>query len=495
MTRQNSHAAGPTRDTAGARLPESLTMLLELQRTAFVHEGIPTAELRKDRLRRLSALLGEHARDLIDAMTQDFGSRPASLSLLGDIVPVRSEIGDLVRHLSSWMKPTNPSKALVPLGIRRLVRHDPLGVVGVMAPWNFPVQLSLMPAAAAMAAGNRVMVRPSSETAHTTELLDRLAARYFSEDEFAVVTQAQGSGSQFARLPFDALCFTGSPEVGRSVAAEAGRNLVPVTLELGGKNPAIVDTDANLAEAARRVAQARITNSGQVCLSPEFAFVPAERVEEFVEGVLATWRQAFPAIRVNPDYTSVISDGAYERILGLIENAVALGATVRSVVPDGESLPDRETRKIPPTVLTGVQRGMRIEEEEVFGPVLTVYPYGELDEVISYLNERDHPLTLYWFGPRNRRFAEVVERTRSGSVQGNDFLINMSPRLPFGGVGKSGMGAYHGEYGFRTFTQPRAVAHSEFPLTLAGLAAPPYGFFRRRLDELAIRIAAHGSRS
>lgn len=471
---------------AGSTTAEQLTLdeILDLQKRAFMAEGIPTLEVRRDRLERLGALFGDNTREIVDALTEDFGSRPRTLSLVGDVQACLIDVAEQRRHVAKWMAETRPSRLLGMAGIRARVRHDPLGVVGVIGPWNFPLQLAFTPASAALAAGNRVMVRPSSVTRTTTALLAALAPSYFDVSELAVITSTHGGGADFSKLRFDSLFFTGSPEVGASVAADAAANLVPVTLELGGKNPVVVDVDADIDRAASRVAAARMTNSGQVCLSTDYVFVPEMEVDRFVDRILATWRSDFPSIVANPDYTSIINDSNFNRINDLVADAVALGATASSVVPAGEVLPDAATRKIAPTVLTGVRPGMKIEETEVFGPVLTVYPYADIQEPIDFIAGHDHPLTLYWHGPRNARFEAVVTGTRSGSVQANDFLINMLPVLPFGGVGKSGMGNYHGRHGFETFTHARSVSYSASPMKLSATIAPPYGPLKNRLQEL-----------
>ncbi|MFC8386671.1 aldehyde dehydrogenase family protein [Nocardia sp. NPDC057272] len=467
--------------------PEQLTLdeILEAQKRAFVAEGIPTLEVRRDRLARLGALLGDNASAIADALAEDFGSRPRALSLVGDVQACLIDIAEQRRHIGKWMAESRPSRLLDMAGIRARVRHDPLGVVGVIGPWNFPLQLAFTPAAAALAAGNRVMVRPSSVTEHTTGLLAAAAPDYFDVSEFALITSTHGGGSDFSKLKFDAMFFTGSPEVGASVATDAAKNLVPVTLELGGKNPVVVDADADIDRAAKLIGAARVTNSGQVCLCPDYVFVPEQHVERFVAQLLETWKSAFPSILKNPDYTSIINDSNYNRINGLVAEAVSLGATAYSATPLGETLPDAGTRKIAPTVLTGVRPGSKIEETEVFGPVLTVYPYADIQQPIDFISAHDHPLTLYWHGPRNKRFDAVVEGTRSGSVQANDFLINMLPAMPFGGVGKSGMGNYHGKYGFETFTHSRAVAFSWSPVKFTSTIAPPYGPLGNRMQEMA----------
>ncbi|GAB07806.1 aldehyde dehydrogenase family protein [Gordonia amarae] len=464
-----------TTDTHVSSDQHTMTELLEIQRAAFLRDGIPDAKTRIDRIARLAALLLDHSDEIAEALTADFGSRPRELSLAADVAGCMIDLAHQRRSVTKWMKETKTSRAMGVAGFKQSIRHDPLGVVGIMGPWNFPLQLTIVPAGSAFAAGNRVLMRPSSITAKTTDVIAKYAPDYFSIEEFAVITSRHGSGSDFAKLKVDHMFFTGSPEVGASVAAEAGKNLVPVTLELGGKNPVVVDSDEDIAKAAKFVANARMVNGGQVCLCPDYVFVPEAKVDEFVDGVIARWTEIFPSIVDNPQYTATINEKNYNRIVGLIDDAVSLGATKREVVPAGEQLPDAGTRKIAPTVLTGVKAGMKIEEDEVFGPVLTVYPYRSLSEAIGHISANPHPLNMYWCGDRNERFERLADGTRSGAINGNDFALHLfGPELPFGGVGRSGMGGYHGKTGFDTFSHRRAVAFSSMPVSIAEMMSPPF---------------------
>ena len=461
----------------------TLTEILETQRAAFLADGIPDARTRIDRINRLQAMLLDNAEALVEALREDFGSRPREVSLNGDVIACMADLDHQKKNLASWMGTSIPATILNRLGLRYRVRHDPKGVVGVVGPWNFPVQLTVVPAGAAFAAGNRVMMRPSEVTARTTEVLADIAPDYFAVEELAVVTDAHGDGADFSGLPLDHLFFTGSPGIGALVAQAAGRNLVPVTLELGGKNPVVVDRDTDVRRAAKRIASSRLINSGQVCLCPDYVFVPEEHVDEFVGTALETWRAALPRIRDNDGYTSLINARNYDRVVGLVDDAVAKGAQRHEVVPPGETLPDPATRKVAPTLLTGVTDDMLVAQEEIFGPVLAVYPYADLDEPISHINRAPSPLTLYWYGDDNDRFQRLQDSTRSGSVNANDFGLNMlSSEVPFGGVGRSGYGAYHGRAGFETFSHARPVVFSRLPMSAADMIAPP---FRRRDDRMA----------
>ncbi|WP_026917492.1 aldehyde dehydrogenase family protein [Gordonia shandongensis] len=459
--------------------------LLEIQKAAFLRDGIPDATTRIDRINRLCQMLLDHEAEITEALNADFGTRPRDLSVATDIAGCMIDLAHQRHSAEKWMKESNVAKIQGLLGYKQRLRRDPLGVVGIMGPWNFPLQLTIVPAGSAFAAGNRVIMRPSSVTARTTDVIARVAPDYFSIEELAVITSKHGGGADFAKLKVDHMFFTGSPEVGSSVAQEAAKNLIPVTLELGGKNPAIVDATTDITKAANFLADARMINGGQVCLCPDYVFVPEAKVGEFTEKVIARWKKNFPTVLGNGDYTSTVNDKNYTRIVDLIDDAVSLGATKTQVIPAGETLPDADARKIPPTLLTGVKPGMKIEDDEVFGPVLTVYPYRELSEAIDKINSAGHPLTLYWVGDDNDNLKKVADNTRSGSISGNDFALHLlSQGLPFGGVGRSGMGNYHGEFGFNTFSHARAVTVSTMPIKFAEIVTAPFSKRDTRLTNM-----------
>ncbi len=467
----------------------AVTTILERQRAAFRADGIPDLATRIDRVRRLQAMVVDNAEELVGALAADFGTRAREVSLLADIVGAMGDLQYQKRHLRAWIRPQARGRVLAGAGLRQRIRHDPLGVVGVMGPWNFPVQLTVLPAGTALAAGNRVMMRPSEITANTAAVLADVAPHYFPPEELAVITDDQADGAEFAAQAFDHLFFTGSPGVGALVATAAAANLVPVTLELGGKNPVVVDPSADLRRAAHRIAASRMVNGGQVCMCPDYVFVPEGDEDAFVAAVLDAWQQAYPRVVDNQQYTSAVNERHYDHVTGLIDDAVARGASVHQHIPIGERLPDRRTRKIAPTVLTGVPDAARIAHEEIFGPVLVVYPYRAMDEAIEHINSRPHPLTVYWYGDDNDRHERLQSATRSGSVNGNDFTANfIGSALPFGGVGTSGYGAYRGRAGFDTFTHARAVAFSKAPISLAQMMAPPFTFRDTRLANLQLAM-------
>ncbi|WP_163768937.1 coniferyl aldehyde dehydrogenase [Mycolicibacterium parafortuitum] len=469
---------------------QPMSELLDCQRASFLADGPPDVALRRNRIDRLLALVLDNADAFVDAMAEDFGTRPRAATLFTEIMGMISVIEHTRSHVRQWMKPARLMRPAGRLGLRAEVHPCPLGVVGIIGPWNFPLNLVILPAAAAFAAGNRVMIKMSEVTPRTAALMAELAPRYFDPAELTVMTGDAQVGAAFAALPFDHLFFTGSPTVGALVGQAAATNLVPVTLELGGKNPVVVAPDADIRRAATRIAQGRMINGGQVCVCPDYVFVPAKHAELFVATVRDAWRAMFPAIVANDDYCSSVNEANFDRVVGLVEDAHAKGARVETVSPPGETLPDRDTRKIAPTLVRDVDDSMRLADEETFGPVLTIRTYERLAEVVDYVNARPAPLVAYWFGPDTADFRSFVARTRSGGVARNDFAAQMIPSAaPFGGVGRSGMGAYHGKAGFDAFSHYRTVVGSDLPFTITGRAAPPFTPSMRLTTVLALRRA------
>lgn len=469
---------------------ESMHATLERQRREFLADGAPSAAVRRHRIDRLLALVLDNADDFVEAMAADYGTRPKAGALFTEILGMISVIEHTRSHVAQWMRVTRLMRAGRLFGLRAEVDPSPLGVVGIIGPWNFPLNLVVLPAAAAFAAGNRVMIKMSEITPRTADLLKTLAPRYFDVAELDVVTGGPEVAAEFSSLPFDHLFFTGSPSVGALVQRAAAENLVPVTLELGGKNPVVVARDADLARSAARIARSRMINGGQVCVCPDYVFVPEDRVDAFVEIAKATWRQMFPTIVGNDDYCSSVNEANFNRVVGLVDDARAKGARVETVAPSGEALPDRATRKIAPTIVRDVDDRMTIAAEEVFGPVLTVRPYRDLSEAIDYINQRPSPLVAYWYGPDDDDFRHFVGSTRSGGVARNDFAAQMIPSAaPFGGVGRSGMGAYHGKAGFDAFSHHRTIVGTDLPFTITGRAAPPFTPSLRATTALGLRMA------
>ncbi|GBE67498.1 aldehyde dehydrogenase [Mycobacterium sp. MFM001] len=464
--------------------------MLERQRQAFAAEGPPSAAVRRNRIDRLMALLLDNSDAFIEAMATDYGTRSKAASLFTEIVGIISVVEHTRAHVAQWMRPTRLMPVARVCGLRAEVQPTPLGVVGIIGPWNFPVNLVVLPASAAFAAGNRVMIKMSEITAHTAELMKATAPKYFDPTELDVVTGGPDVAAAFASLPFDHLFFTGSPSVGALVQQAAAENLVPVTLELGGKNPVVVAPSADIRRSATRIARARMVNGGQVCVCPDYVMVPDDHLDTFVDTARETLRAMFPTIVGNDDYCSAVNEANFDRIIQLIEDATAKGAMVETIAPEGESLPDRASRKIAPTIVRGIDDGMRIAEEEIFGPVLAVRGYSRLSDAIDDINQRPAPLVAYWFGPDDDDFRTFIRSTRSGGVARNDFAAQMIPSAaPFGGVGRSGMGAYHGKAGFDTFSHYRTVVGNDLPFSITGTAAPPFGMPLRLGANAAMQFA------
>jgi len=467
---------------------ESLTALFAAQRAAFAAEPAPPLAVRRDRLDRLAALVDESEEAIVSAVAADFGVRSAHETRLAELFMIHAGVRHARRHLAQWMRPRRvPTPFYLWPGRSRIVRQ-PVGVVGVISPWNYAVQLALLPAAAALAAGNRVLLKPSELTGETAALLSRLVTERFGAEEFAVVTGGADVGEAFARLPFDHLFFTGSTGVGRKVALAAAANLTPVTLELGGKSPVIVHRDAELDVVAPRLATGKLLNAGQTCIAPDYVLAPAERVEALVDALGESVAALYPRLGANPDYTSIVSDLHYARLTALIDDAEAKGARVVRLNPGNEMLPER-ARKLVPTLLVGVRDDMAAMREEIFGPILPIESYATLDQAIAKVKSRSRPLALYAFGGGGEARERVLRETHAGGVTLDDTLWHFcNEALPFGGIGASGIGAYHGERGFRTFSHEKAVfAQSRF--ALAWLLRPPYGARFEAVLRILKRIA------
>jgi coniferyl-aldehyde dehydrogenase len=465
-----------------------LYALLERQRSAFAQEMNPTLAARTDRLARLAAMGEKHAAEIVEAIDADFGHRSAHETQMAELVLVGGTIRHAQRHLKRWMKPQRmPTAMHYRPGSNQLMRQ-PLGVVGIISPWNYPYQLALAPAVAALAAGNRVMIKPSELTPRFSGLLARIVAESFDEGEMAVVIGDAQTGKSFTELPFDHLFFTGSTAVGRMVAQAAAKNLTPVTLELGGKSPAILDPSSDLATVAPRLAFGKLLNAGQTCIAPDYAFVPKDRIDDFVEQMQRAVAKMYPRLAANPDYTSIVNERHFARLQGLLEDARAKGARIVAINPAGETL-EPAKRKQPPTLVLDATPEMKLMQEEIFGPILPVLGYERIDDAIAYINRHDRPLALYWFGADNANRDKVLSQTISGGVTLNDCIWHIAQEdQPFGGVGASGNGSYHGEWGFRTFSKEKPV-FIQPKLNGMFLMYPPFGKTFERMLALLKRIA------
>ncbi|MFI5011561.1 MAG: coniferyl aldehyde dehydrogenase [Hyphomicrobiales bacterium] len=437
------------------------------------------ASVRKDRLRRLLALLDENTGAFADAIGADFGHRSAHETRFAEALVVEAGIKLALRRIDDWTRPRPIATAWhFRPGSNRLI-SQPLGVVGIISPWNYPLQLTLAPLVGALAAGNRAMIKPSELVPHFSSLLASAVGNRFDLSEVAVVEGGPAVSQAFAALPFDHLLFTGSTRVGRLVAEVAARNLTPVTLELGGKSPAIIDRSADIAAAAHRIAFGKLLNAGQTCIAPDYVLCPRDAQGAFVEHYLASAKRLYGSDPRNPDYTSTINEAHYDRLEGLLSDATSKGGRIDTSV---EQLSDwKAARKFPPCLVLSTTDEMLVRQEEIFGPILPVIPYDRTDEAIAHVNRGDRPLALYWFGTARETRDRILRETISGGVTINDCLLHIAQEhQPFGGVGASGMGAYHGEWGFHTFSKQKPIFYRR-RASATVLLEPPYG---RRFDRV-----------
>jgi len=453
----------------------TLNAILARQRAAFLRDGSPSLTARKADLAKLKRAVKAHLADFETALNDDFEGRSSHETAILEGMALVGGITYLRRNLARWMRPESRHVEMHFLPGRARVVYQPLGVVGIMSPWNFPVGLSLMPLATAIAAGNRAMIKPSEFTPATSALLAKVLSEIFPEEQVAVVTGGPEVGAAFSALRFDHLVFTGSTPVGRAVMKAASANLVPVTLELGGKSPAVIAKDASLARAAQSIAFGKLSNGGQICVAPDYALVPEAEVEAFVAAYDAAVRSLYPAGPSSSDYTAIVNERHYHRLNSLIDEARAKGAKVVEVGVDPEAA-RRRPHTLAPTVVLGATSDMEIMREEIFGPVLPVVPYRDIDEAISRINAGERPLALYYFGGNGADRRRVLERTTSGNVTINDTLLHYAQDdLPFGGVGASGMGAYHGIEGFRALSHAKGI-FEQSRWNLTGALRPPFGW-------------------
>ncbi len=457
--------------------------LFARQRRAFVRDANPSLRERQRRLDNLERLLLRHTEELAGAIDADFGHRSRDETRLLEVFPSIEGMRHARRHLASWIRPQwRPVSLWFQPGRARIVTQ-PLGVVGVIAPWNYPLLLALAPLTAALAAGNRAMVKMSEFTPRTAALFADLAGRYFTAEELGVVQGDAEVGKAFAALPFDHLLFTGSTQVGYSVMRAAAANLTPVTLELGGKSPAIVAPDYPIEHAAERILIGKTMNAGQTCIAPDYVLLPRGRTEAFLAAARVVVARCYPDLARTPDYSTIINDRHFGRLLGYVEEARDKGARVESL---SRSLPqpDGLSRRIPPMALTGVSDEMQVMRDEIFGPLLPIVEYDDIAAAIAYVNSRPRPLALYHFDRDSNRIERVLRETISGGVTINDTILHIAQdSLPFGGVGASGMGHYHGREGFDAFSKRKGV-FLQSRLSAIGLLRPPYG----RLFDALVRF-------
>ncbi len=461
---------------------DALQPLLAAQRAAYGASPMPSADQRRAWLKALRQVILDEKQTLAEAVSSDFGNRARSETLLAEIMPSLHGIDYAGKRLGKWMKPSRRRVGLAFQPASARVLYQPLGVVGIIVPWNYPLYLAFGPLIGALAAGNRVMIKMSESTPATSQLVKDLLARIFPDDLVAVVLGEAEVGQAFSRLPFDHLLFTGATRIGKEVMHAAADNLVPVTLELGGKSPAIVSADVPLADAAERIAFGKTLNAGQTCVAPDYVLVPQDRVEGFVAAYRAAVQRFYPRLEGNPDYTAIINERQLSRLRGYIADAESKGAQLIPLFPADQG------RRLAHSLVLNVADEMKLMQEEIFGPLLPVVPYQRLDDALAYVNDRPRPLALYYFGYDKGEQRRVLHETHSGGVCLNDTLLHVAQDdMPFGGIGASGMGHYHGHEGFLTFSKAKGVLiKSRF--NPARLIYPPYGTaIQRLIQQLFIR--------
>ena len=455
-----------------------LADILQQQREAYRKAPAPGFEERKASLLALKKALLSNKQALIHALDQDFGGRAHNESLLAEFMPSLEGISYILKRLEKWMRPSKRHVSLQMQPASAKVVYQPLGVV-VVVPFNYPLFLSIGPLMTALAAGNRVMIKMSEFTPVTSRLFADMIAGTFSEHQVTVINGDADIAAEFTRLPFDHLLFTGSTPVGRHVMRSAADNLTPVTLELGGKSPVIIDRDFPLSESAERICYGKSLNAGQTCIAPDYLLVMNDQKKAFIKAYLSAFRKMYPTVNGNNDYTAVINDRHHKRLLSLVSDAVTKGARVHT--PFDDSITDG-SRRIPIHLLTNVSDDMEVMQEEIFGPVLPVIGVDNLDEALAFIQARPRPLALYYFGSDKATQERVISHTHSGGVCINECLFHVAvDDLPFGGIGPSGMGHYHGHEGFLTFSKPKAV-FSKGKLNSTRIVYPPYkGWLQRKV--------------
>ncbi|PVZ89861.1 coniferyl-aldehyde dehydrogenase [Serratia sp. S1B] len=453
---------------------EYLNHLLQQQKQAFLTTQYPSLQQRRMWLKQLKALLIEHQQHIIDAISADFGHRSADETRLVEILPSVMGIQHTLKHLKTWMKPSRRQVSILFQPAQAYVMYQPLGVVGIIVPWNYPLFLAVGPLCQALAAGNRVMLKMSEFTPHFSALFQKIIAKVFPEDLVSVVTGDYNVAQQFSALPFDHLLFTGATSIGRQVMRSASEHLTPVTLELGGKSPSVIGKDAPLEESVRRIVFGKIINSGQTCVAPDYVFVQHDLLQQFIDSYTKTIRQFYPELSHNPDCTQIINQRQKQRLKLYLDDAQAKGAQVICIYPEDEA-------HFGHYLVCDVNDDMLLMQNEIFGSILPILTYQNIDEAMTYINQHDRPLALYYFGYDQQEQQHFLKHTHSGGICLNETLVHVAQDdLPFGGVGASGIGHYHGHEGFLTFSHAKSVfVRPKF--SLMKLIYPPYGTWLQKL--------------
>jgi coniferyl-aldehyde dehydrogenase len=447
---------------------------LLLQKRAFVNEPYLSAQARIDDLVRLKAAILEHQEDLVQALSKDFGCRSVDDSKMGDLMPTIMGINYAIKHIKKWMKPSKRHVGVLFQPAKAFVMYQPLGVVGIITPWNYPLFLSIGPLTTALAAGNRAMIKMSEFTPAANDVIKKILNGIFNDDKVVVINGGPDVAAHFSTQPFDHLIFTGSTRVGKIVMAAAAKNLTPVTLELGGKSPTIIDDEIDIKDAVSRFILGKTLNAGQTCVAPDYILCPERRVDELKQAISNQFCKMYPSVANNSDYGAIINDAQLQRLSQWLSDAKAKGAILMSLGNDTEQ-ECMSAGKIPLTLINNVNDDMLLMQEEIFGPLLPIVSYKNMDEAIAYVNDRPRPLALYLCSHNTSIQQEVLERTHAGGVCLNDAAMHVAQDdMPFGGIGPSGMGHYHGHEGFLTFSKAKSV-FKKGKINTASNAFPPYG--------------------
>jgi len=429
---------------------------------------------RKANLKKLGDAIKANEAEFQRVISEDFGNRSFTETTLAEVMVIQGGISHALKHTPKWMRTRKAPTAMQFKPGSNKVVPQPLGVVGIISPWNYPLQLAVMPLIAALGAGNRVMIKPSEYTPRLSQLLKDVLGELFTDEEVHVAVGGVDVAQEFSSLPFDHLLFTGSTNVGRIVAEAAAKNLTPVTLELGGKSPTIIDESADMATSVARIANGKLLNAGQTCVAPDYVLMPAAKIDAFSDAMIAQAETFYPEVAGNDDYTSIIADNHYARLQGLLEDAENKGAKLRTAGDDDKQQLAKE-RRVPLTIVTDTTPDMKIMQEEIFGPLLPVVASENLDDALDYVQKRERPLALYWFGKDKKKENRVLNESISGGVSVNDVAWHVIQEdIPFGGVGPSGIGAYHGEAGFNTFSHLKGV-FTQSRFSQGKMLHPPYG--------------------
>jgi coniferyl-aldehyde dehydrogenase len=470
----------PEQSPVQGDIETQMNTVLETQRADYLKEGVVSAETRIDRLERGIDVLIKYHDKVVEAVNTDFTCRPREVSLLTDVGASITAMKHSKKHVRKWMK-AEKRPTMFPLNLfggRSRIEYQPLGVVGIIAPWNFPISMVFSPLAGVLAAGNRTMIKPSEFTPATSALMAEMIAEAYDPKEVAIFDGGPEVGQAFSSLAFDHMIFTGATSIARHIMAAASRNLVPLTLELGGKSPVVISRSANIEKSLGRIMLGKTLNAGQICLAPDYLLVPEEKLHEVIAAAQKAVTQMYPKLLDNEQYTSVINERHYQRLNGYLAQAEERGQKVIPINPAGEDFSQQQgTLKIPPTLIPEPEDDLKMMEEELFGPLLPIRTYREFEETIDYINAKPRPLAAYYFGEDKQEENAFVSRTTSGGVCINDVIMHiMQEELPFGGVGPSGMGAYHGFKGFQTFSHAKSIYRQpKINIAKLGGMLPPYG--------------------